>query len=285
MKSSLTLLIYLIFSVSIAYAQVEDVVSEVEDSYKYYESAFKKIQVGLEYINECYELTSIEDIHSYISYAEDEFTSAKRYAGYAEDEADDAEDESSNIDCSEAESKADDAKDYFYSASRKITMAINELSNAYYEDDPEYLSDYLYDAKKYINEAITELNYGVDELKNVLSELEDCVVNVQNYSSSDVSCSELYEFIEENGYRRGSLTDYTMNSSWLKKVTAYSYDYKIYVVAEIKENQYSYRTETYIFCGIPDSNWSKFRNGGYYESDSYGERFHKYIFDYKCNCR
>lgn len=38
------------------------------------------------------------------------------------------------------------------------------------------------------------------------------------------------------------------------------------------------------FCGIPIMNWSNFRFGGYGDSKSYGERFHKYIIDYKCNC-
>ncbi|NER17017.1 hypothetical protein [Spongiivirga citrea] len=102
--------------------------------------------------------------------------------------------------------------------------------------------------------------------------------------SQEVSCEDLQEFIEDNGYRKSTLSSYTLDSSWLHKVTAYSYDYKIYVVAEIKKNEYSFSTKTYIFCGIPSQNWSNFQYGSYRESDSYGKRFHKYIMDYLCNC-
>jgi len=103
-------------------------------------------------------------------------------------------------------------------------------------------------------------------------------------SSQQVSCDNLLEFIESEGYRKGSLSSYTLNSSWLYKVTAYEYDYRIYVVAEIKKNEYSFSTNTYIFCGIPSRNWSNFRYGDYGDSNSYGKRFHKYIIDYDCNC-
>jgi len=103
-------------------------------------------------------------------------------------------------------------------------------------------------------------------------------------SAQEVSCENLLEFIESEGYRKGSLSSYTLNSSWLYKVTAYEYDYRIYVVAEIKRNEYSFSTNTYIFCGIPSQNWSNFRYGSYGDSNSYGERFHKYIIDYVCNC-
>jgi hypothetical protein len=105
-----------------------------------------------------------------------------------------------------------------------------------------------------------------------------------NSFSQDVSCDDLLAFIKSEGYYKASLSRYTLNSSWLHKVTAYSYDYKTYVVAEIKNNEYSYQTNTYIFCGIPSQNWSNFRYGGYGGSQSYGERFHKYIINYQCNC-
>ncbi|MEL1247689.1 hypothetical protein [Flavobacterium helocola] len=105
-----------------------------------------------------------------------------------------------------------------------------------------------------------------------------------NSYSQEISCNELLNFIVKKGYNKGTISSYTLNSSWLSKVTAYEFDYKTYVVAEIKRNEYSYQTETYIFCGIPNLNWSNFRFGGYGDSESYGERFHKYIIDYKCNC-
>jgi hypothetical protein len=105
-----------------------------------------------------------------------------------------------------------------------------------------------------------------------------------NSYSQKVSCEDLLNFVKEKGYDKGVISNYILESSWLYKVTAYEYEYKTYVVAEIKKNEYSYQTETYIFCGIPNMNWTNFKYGGYGDSESYGERFHKYIIDYKCNC-
>ncbi|MCX7550272.1 hypothetical protein [Xanthomarina sp. F2636L] len=105
-----------------------------------------------------------------------------------------------------------------------------------------------------------------------------------NAHSQEVSCDDLLSFIKDKGYYKSTVSSYTLNSEWLHEVKAYSYDYKIYVVAKIKKNAYSYSTNTYIFCGIPSMNWSNFQYGGYGDSDSYGERFHKYIFNYKCDC-
>ena len=101
--------------------------------------------------------------------------------------------------------------------------------------------------------------------------------------SQTTSCDELLQFITENSYKKATLNNYTLNSSWLTQVTAYTYEYKTYVVAEIKQKN-AYTTNTYIFCGIPNQNWTNFQYGSYWDSGSYGERFHKYIIDYKCNC-
>ena len=105
-----------------------------------------------------------------------------------------------------------------------------------------------------------------------------------NLSAQSVSCGELMEFIKSKGMYNTSVSSYTLDSSWLSNVTLYSYDMKYFVIAEIKANKYSYGSKPYIFCSIPFNNWLNFKNGGYRESDSYGERFHKYIFDYQCDC-
>jgi len=107
---------------------------------------------------------------------------------------------------------------------------------------------------------------------------------INNSYSQEINCNDLLNFIVKKGYLKGTLSSYILDSSWLYKVTAYEYDYKTYVIAEIKKNEYSYQTSTYIFCGIPNMNWSNFQYGSYGDPDSYGERFHKYIIDYKCNC-
>jgi hypothetical protein len=103
-------------------------------------------------------------------------------------------------------------------------------------------------------------------------------------SAQTVSCEKLMDFIETKGMYYSSVSSYTLDSSWLTKVTLYSYDMNYYVIANIKANEYSYTSKPYIFCGIPFRNWLNFKNGGYGDSDSYGERFHKYIFNYQCDC-
>ena len=71
-------------------------------------------------------------------------------------------------------------------------------------------------------------------------------------------------------------------TSYVKKDNTVEITQKI---AEIKANEYSYSTKSYIFCGIPYSNWSNFKNGyNYSDSRTYGERFHAYIIDYQCSC-
>lgn len=105
-----------------------------------------------------------------------------------------------------------------------------------------------------------------------------------NCAATKISCNELLNFIVSKGYTKSSLSSYVLNSSWLYKVTAYSYNNDIYVVAEVKRSEYSFSTDTYIFCGIPSTAWSNFQYGSYGDSESYGSRFNKYIMDYKCDC-
>ena len=103
--------------------------------------------------------------------------------------------------------------------------------------------------------------------------------------SQEISCEKLKNFIEKGGRYVSSLSSYTLNSSWLYKVTCYSYEMNYYVIAEIKKSEYSYQTKSYVFCGIPYSNWSNFKNGyNFSDKRTYGERFHDYIIDYQCNC-
>lgn len=105
-----------------------------------------------------------------------------------------------------------------------------------------------------------------------------------NGFSQNVSCEELLNFVKTEATFVGTVSSYLMDSSWLNEVTAYSYDGKYYIIAKIKKDEYSYSTTSYVFCSVPYMNWSNFRTGSYGDSKSYGERFHKYIIDYQCNC-
>lgn len=287
MKTKISILFSCFFSLLLS-AQVSEVKEEVENAYEYYKDAYRKIQSASANISNAFDASSIDNIQYYASLAESDVSSAKTYVSYAEYDADDAADEASDLDCDDAEDYANDAENYFYTAKNKLSYASGELSSASYEDDTDFLSDYLNNANSYLSQALNQLNYAVDELNNTLEAINKCGVPSDNtyYSnSSDTpSCEDLLDFIETNGYIKSTISNYTLDSDWLYEVKAYTYNYKIYVVAKIKKSEYSYQTNSYVFCDIPSTNWYNFKNGGYGDSDSYGKRFHKYIFDYKCNC-
>lgn len=105
-------------------------------------------------------------------------------------------------------------------------------------------------------------------------------------SAQEVSCSDLMNYVEKEGYKKGNLNSLQLVSSdWLNSVTAYEIEDVIVVVAEIKKpGNLIYNTKKYIFCGIPSSNWNSFYYGLSDIGKSHGERFHKYIYNYQCNC-
>jgi hypothetical protein len=122
-------------------------------------------------------------------------------------------------------------------------------------------------------------------MKSILKVTLWSLLSMTSIKAQNITCQDLLEFVIDNGRYKGEVSSITLiNSSWLKSVKAYEYKGKVYVIAEIKDNEYSYQTSTYIFCGIPLRNWDNFEN---YFSDtnlSYGQKFHKYIINYKCNC-
>ena len=111
------------------------------------------------------------------------------------------------------------------------------------------------------------------------------ILTRQSLLAQDVSCEDLMDYALDEGYRIGTVSSILLyNSSWLKEVEAYSISNTIVVIAEIKQDEYGFNTKKYIFCGIPKSNWDAFCYGLYDSDKTYGERFHKYIYDYKCEC-
>lgn len=103
--------------------------------------------------------------------------------------------------------------------------------------------------------------------------------------SQNVSCEELIDYVRKDGYKKGTVSSTQLiNSSWLKEVEAFEINNAIVVIAEIKKDEWGFSSKEYVFCGIPSSNWSAFYYGTYETGKTYGERFHKYIIDYVCNC-
>lgn len=99
-------------------------------------------------------------------------------------------------------------------------------------------------------------------------------------------CGDLLDFVVRNGHYKGEVSSLALiNSTWLKSVTAYRYKNSIFVVAAISTDKYRFSSKKYIFCGIPTRNWESFADGLVDFDLSYGEKFHKYIMEYKCDCR
>jgi hypothetical protein len=111
------------------------------------------------------------------------------------------------------------------------------------------------------------------------------ISNSSTLTTNLTDCDELIEAVESRAYHYSSIPSYTLyDSSWLKSVEAYEYDGNLFIIAEIKRDSYGFSAEKYIFCGISKSNWGAFKSGLYDSNKTIGERFHKYIIDYTCNC-
>ena len=103
--------------------------------------------------------------------------------------------------------------------------------------------------------------------------------------AQSVSCEDLMDYVTSKGYNFQSVNSYQLyESSWLNSVKAYKVEGRIAVIAEIKRDDVGFFTKKYVFCGISKSRWDYFYYGLYDIGKSYGERFHKYIIDYQCNC-
>jgi hypothetical protein len=122
-------------------------------------------------------------------------------------------------------------------------------------------------------------------MKRIFMLVSLTVLSMLSAKAQDVSCQDLMDFVKQNGYRKGTVNTYQLtNSSWLTEVEAYSIENTIVVIAEIKQDEWGINTKEYVFCGIPSSNWDAFYHGLYDRDKTFGERFRKYIFEYKCNC-
>lgn len=100
--------------------------------------------------------------------------------------------------------------------------------------------------------------------------------------AQNVSCEQLVRTVEsETTFYDDILWVNLISSEFLEEVKAYQYKDALFVIAKFKREPTAIFSKKYVFCGVPSSNWNAFKNG---IGDSYGERFHKYIMDYLCNC-
>ena len=95
-----------------------------------------------------------------------------------------------------------------------------------------------------------------------------------------VSCSDLVEYVQSEDSYPDRVN--TINSSMLVKAEYYRVNDGGLVIAYIKQSDYDFRGKPYIFCGISNQRWAKFKSEGIY--GSWGKAFHNYIRDYTCDC-
>jgi hypothetical protein len=104
----------------------------------------------------------------------------------------------------------------------------------------------------------------------------------QQVNAQSVSCETLMRAIKDDADYFGEVGSFALLSSdFLKEVKAYEYDGSLFVIAVFKSKPGEFLPRSYVFCGVPSSNWNSFKNGF---TGTYGERFHQYIIDYVCNC-
>lgn len=121
-------------------------------------------------------------------------------------------------------------------------------------------------------------------MKGVYSIICLVLLITTSLSAQTPQCTKLMEYVIENGTKKEEINAFQLiGSEWLRDVTAYTINDIIVVIAEIKQDDFG-NSKKYIFCNIPSQNWENFYWGLNDYGKTYGERFHKYIFDYKCNC-
>ena len=100
------------------------------------------------------------------------------------------------------------------------------------------------------------------------------------FFSQTTSCNDLVQYAKSADSYPDRVNPF--NSTMIAKAEYYTVDNGGLVIAYLKSNDFDYSGKPYIFCGISAQRWAKFKSEGSY--GSWGEAFHQYIMDYKCNC-
>lgn len=137
----------------------------------------------------------------------------------------------------------------------------------------EYIRSKVKEAESMTFDELLDSEPGFRENHERLLELEEHYKRLER--QGPVSCNEAANYIIQNGKYLSSYSTFT--SSWIKSTDAYQYNNSLYIFIHTRQNN------SYIYCDVPYNNWQFFISNGY--STSYGQRFHKYIEPYKCNCR
>jgi exonuclease VII small subunit len=266
-------------------SQIDEIIEKVKESNSYYEAGLNKIKKGEYHIKHVRNQTNLNIILDGIEKAYEEILNANRLIKYTRKEVINIAYQANEFDCEDVDSKLVSSEGNFDEAIEELDAIINKLEDSINEEDIDYISRNISKALKYINSSVNYLELAMDDLAIGVSFLyTDCSITIDRLTSNPGTCESLKKFIIENAEIVSSIEKNTLNSSWLDNVTAFEYNNDLYVIISIRENNVSYKSNEYIFCGIPHNNWNSFRNKAFFNDSSYGERFHEYIFEYKCNC-
>jgi len=94
-------------------------------------------------------------------------------------------------------------------------------------------------------------------------------------SHEDITCEELMQNIIYEGVFFGGLGEHTLDSPFLKDVTAYIYNEELFVISTDS------RERTTIYCDISKDDWVGFEKSC---NCSYSKKFNEYIRKYECDC-
>jgi len=155
-------------------AQVTNVKTKVETSQKHYEVALNEINFAISKLEECENSHSIDLMHNNAIDAKKKLFRAKRFIGYAKDDARATEKEASNKNCFEAEDQAKSVEVYYYDAQTKIASAIDNLSSSIYKRDLDFVKKAISDANTDINRALNKMKHAVNKYGVIKSAFEDC---------------------------------------------------------------------------------------------------------------
>ena len=155
-------------------AQVTNVKAELVVSVEHHEAALKEINFAITKLEECDNTHSTDLMNRNAIDAKKYLYRAKRFIGYAKDEANTTEKKATEINCWEAKDQADAAKGYYYDAQREIASAISNLSSSLYKKDLNLLKQAISDANTDINRALKKMNDAVNKLNTTLVTLEKC---------------------------------------------------------------------------------------------------------------
>lgn len=171
---NLALTLTLFFASFFSFSQKDEVYDELSSAFSYGNQSLSYANDALSDIKRCYSEDNIDDIQYYARRAKIDIDDAMTQAGYAESDADDAEDEADDINCDDAEDEADDAESDFYSAKSDFDDAYSYLRRAENSDEIDDIEYNLRRAKLSIEDGIRDLNYALSNINDAIDELNDC---------------------------------------------------------------------------------------------------------------